>query len=240
MNKMAQDLGVRLHLKKEKGLQNKTKNGTIDEKDDILFPESIAGVKRDKPMTREEANGGKPNPNFNLGGGYRTNCQSCVVAYEARLRGYNVQALPNLQGDAHKRLERHTNEAWIDKTTGKPPKYIYDDNANTPEKFYSFMESVIETGARYTLEFSWKGRHSSGHIISLDRDEDGDIRLYDPQTGTTYSKKAGVAKILNRIKYVISVHGTKLPARPKILRVDNVGFNKSIVEEILEEAKNET
>ena len=50
-------------------------------------PSTLAGAKQGNPMSREEANQGKVNPNVDQGGGYHTNCQSCVVAYEARLRG---------------------------------------------------------------------------------------------------------------------------------------------------------
>jgi len=36
-------------------------------------------------------NGETPNPNYTKGSGYQTNCQSCVVAYELRLRGYKYE-----------------------------------------------------------------------------------------------------------------------------------------------------
>jgi hypothetical protein len=77
-----------------------------EEKDKGLFPDEIAGVKRGKKMTRDEANGEKPNPNFKQGLGYQENCQSCVVAFEARLRGYNVQTLPYKKGQKLEELSR--------------------------------------------------------------------------------------------------------------------------------------
>ena len=187
-------------------------------------------------MTREEANGGKPNPNFKQGHGYQTNCQSCVVAYEARLRGYTVQALPNVKGSAAEKLSVRTNRAWIDPATGKHPEYMYDDTATTAKKFLSFLENNIKSKQRYTLEFTWKGRHSSGHIVSLDRDTSGKLRIYDPQSGVTYTG-GNVAKYLGQIKYTMTVHGHKMPARPKVLRVDDKLFNMDIVNEILEGAQ---
>ena len=47
-------------------------------------PDTIAGVKRGQPMTHEQADQGNANPRYNEGREYRVNCQSCVVAYEAR------------------------------------------------------------------------------------------------------------------------------------------------------------
>jgi len=200
---------------------------------DGLFPEKIAGVKRGSPMTRDEANHGKPNPNFNKGNGYRINCQSCVVTYEARLRGYDVQALPNTKGSMLEKLSRKTNIAWIDPATGKHPTYIFDDTATTPKKFKDFLESVVKPNERYTLEFSWQGRSRGGHIICMDRDADGLLRLYDPQNGYTY-EGIKVNSYLNRIKYTMTVGGIKMPTRPKVLRIDDKHFNLDIVDHIME------
>lgn len=204
---------------------------------DNIHPESVAGVKREKiAMTIDEANHGKPNPNFKKGGGYTINCQSCVVSYEARLRGYDVQTLPNTKGSKLAELSRKTNKAWIDLATGNHPEYIFDKTATTPKKFYEFMEKVIEKDKRYTLEFGWKGRSRSGHIISLDRDDKGILRLYDPQIGKTYSDKE-VNKYLTNLKYTTKIYGNTVPTPPKILRVDDKAFDLDMVNHILEGVK---
>jgi hypothetical protein len=44
-------------------------------------------------MPHETADGQNPNKDYKNGGVYTINCQSCVVAYEARRRGLNVTAL---------------------------------------------------------------------------------------------------------------------------------------------------
>jgi hypothetical protein len=113
---------------------------------------------------------------------------------------------------------------------------MYDDTATTAKKFLSFLENNIKSKQRYTLEFTWKGRNSSGHIVSLDRDTSGKLRIYDPQSGVTYTGSS-VAKYLEQIKYTMTVHGHKMPARPKVLRVDDKLFNMDIVNEILEGAQ---
>jgi SPP1 gp7 family putative phage head morphogenesis protein len=205
------------------GLQEIGKNDIIN---NLLFPKEIAGVKRGKMMTRDEANGGKPNPNFKKGNGYLTNCQSCVVTYEARLRGYDVQALPNTKGSMLDKLSRKVNIAWIDPVTGKHPDCIFDDTITNASRFAEFLEKVIEPDKRYTLEFLWTNRGRTAHIISVDRTADGILRLYDPQNGKTYIKQE-VLEYLKQLKY-----SKILP--PKILRIDDKQFNLDVVNYIME------
>lgn len=214
------------------------KNGSFLEKikkelkEKELFPETLAGQKRNNPMTREEANEGRANPNYHLGSGYRINCQTCVVSFEARLRGYDVEALPNIRGSMLEKLSRKTNLAWIDPSTGKNPEYIKEHAANTSKKFFDFMDSIIESEKRYTIEFVWKGRGNSGHIISLDRDENKKLRFYDPQIGKTYGEEE-IKLYLKKIKYETTLYGNKLPCGPKILRIDDKSFNEAVVNQIL-------
>ena len=212
------------------GLQEVGKDGTIDEK---LYPKEIAGVKRGSPMTFDDANHGKPNPNYMKSHGYRINCQSCVVTYEARLRGYDVQTLPNTKGSMLDKLSRQTNMAWIDPATGKHPAYIFDDTITTASKFAEFLEKIIKLDKRYTLQFSWKGRSRSGHIISVDRMADGILRLYDPQNGKTYIKQEVLA-YLKQLKYTMTLGGMKVATPPKILRIDDKQFNLDVVNYIME------
>lgn len=164
--------------------------------EDVFTPKTLAGVKRGKPMTRNEADGGKPNPNFDKGGGYHINCQTCVVAYEARLRGYDVAAKPNTRGSMLEKVSRRTNLAWIDPETGEHPEYIKNEKAKNAKSCAKWLRETVEEGKRYTIEFSWKGRGNGGHIISLDRDSKGRLRLYDPQCGQTYTDK--IREVENR------------------------------------------
>lgn len=203
---------------------------------DPLRPDFVAGVKRGEIMTRDEANHGKPNPNFRKGPGYDINCQSCVVTYEARLRGYDVQTLPNYKNKTTLALSRNTNLAWIDPITGKNAEYIVDKSITTAKAMLNYAESVVEQGKRYTIEFAWKGRSSSGHIISMDRDENGALRLYDPQIGKTYLGNE-MRLYFNQIKYVRTIYGTKLPVPPKILRIDDKLFDLNVVNNIMEGVK---
>lgn len=200
----------------------------------INDPTSIAGVKRGDPMSREEADQGNANPNFSKGGGYYTNCQSCVVAYEARRRGYDVQTLPNTRGSALDKLSRASHEAWIDPKTGKTPERPKSNEAvTTPKKCRTMLEETIQPGERYTFGHSWKGRSRSGHIICADKDSSGNLRLFDPQSGKTMVGK-DVDSYLGRIKYTTTIYGMKINCSPRLLRVDNLSINPAYANNIME------
>lgn len=202
-------------------------------------PKSIAGAERGAPMSREEADGGHANPNFSQGGGYMTNCQTCVVAYEARLRGFDVQAKPNDRTGKTAELSRNTNDAWIDPATGKavePFKYSKNQGAEIPttaKQCRKWLNDQVEDGARYTFSFGWKGRGNTGHIISVDKDSRGHLRMYDPQNGKTLNSKE-VDTLLGRIRYTRTIAGIKYKTSPNLLRVDDKQFNPKYIDNILE------
>jgi hypothetical protein len=202
-----------------------------------LYPDKIAGVSRGEEMTRDEANHGKPNPNLLIGKGYQTNCQSCVVVYEARLRGYDVQTLPNTKGSTLQKLSRDTNLAWIDPKTGLNPNYIFDDKANTPQRLFKFIEETVKKEERYTIEFSWKGKIKEGHILSLDRDNSGKLRLYDPQSGKSTTNEKNIIGYFSKFKLTQSVYGRKYSNPAKLIRIDDKLFNTVIINNIMEGTK---
>ena len=199
-------------------------------------PDTLAGVKRGTPMTFKEANEGRANPNYSNGGGYRINCQSCVVTNEARRRGFDVETLPNTKGSMLSKVSRATNMAWIDPKTNEYPAYIFDDSIKTAKQCYSFLEKTIEQDKRYTFQFAWKGRGNDGHIICVDRTDKGDLRFYDPQTSDLYMGNH-IKDYLKDLKYQTSVYGLKVPLPPKVLRIDDKQFNVEVVEQILKGAK---
>lgn len=195
-------------------------------------PDSINGAERGEPMTREQANSNHVNPNYFKSYGYQVNCQSCVVAYEARLRGYDVQTLPNSKNITAEMLSRDTRLAWIDPTTGKAPNYITNEKVTTAKKCKAWMEETIQPGERYTFSHGWKGRSRTGHIISADKDESGNLRLYDPQNGKTM-QGADIDSYLSRAKFMTTVYGTKIP-RARLTRVDNMRIDLVVADGIME------
>ena len=156
---------------------------SADEKDP-LRPAMVAGAKRGEPMTHERADSGHVNPKYREGGGYTINCQSCVVTYYARLRGYDVEVLPNTPGSMLERLSRATNLAWLDPKTGRIPEYITVEGVMEYERA-QWLRGHLEEGAQYTFEFAWKGGRG-GHIVTIKKDG-GVVSIYDPQVDMTVS-----------------------------------------------------
>jgi SPP1 gp7 family putative phage head morphogenesis protein len=223
-------------------LTKSSKSGTMSpekEEDEKMYPKTLAGVDRGEPMSFEQANSGNTNPKYGEDYGYSINCQSCVVCNEARRRGYDVSTLPNKNNPTAKRLEQNTNLAWRDPSTGKNPEYITDRSKTyTPKSYKTYLESIIEKGNRYTIEFGWKGRGSSGHIVNIDRTDDGLLRIKDNQRGagekSEWKGDAEILRYLSRMRYSRSLYGINISTTPKVLRIDNMQFDLDVVEKILE------
>ena len=203
---------------------------------------TLAGVSRGKPMTHEEADSGRVNPNFGKGAGYNINCQSCVVAYEARMRGYNIEVVPN--DKLHpmcSKLSLNTRLAWKDKQTGATPDFMYQSKptlasnwsggAPTPKRFKEMLTKDIQEDARYHIGFGWKGAGRSGHIVTLGK-KDGNLYIYDPQSNRTYTGTA-FDQYLGRMKMQRTSYGYKYYQYPEVLRVDNKDFDFDVVGQIV-------
>lgn len=178
----------------------------------------IDGVKKGKPMTFEKADSGAPNPYFGKKDlvGYNTNCQTCVVAYEARRRGYDVRALPNYRNPNIKQLSRNTLKAY------EGGQHIRKPSGQNKMKF---LRSNIREGERWTLEFKWQKRDAA-HIITVEM-VSGELYAYDPQSNKKYNEKR-----LERFM-------TEETKRETIARVDNLPFNGEFVDRILKGVKKE-
>lgn len=205
----------------------------------------IASVSPGENMTFEQADSGHVNPNYGKDYSYSINCQSCVVTFEARERGYKVQVLPCTKGSALERLSHDPRMAWIDPKTGKHPDYIYDNNRRTPEDYLDFVNEVVKPGNRYTIQFAWKGRGHSGHIVNIDRTPNGLLRIKDNQRGpgekSEWIGDFAVLDYLSRVKYEdTSLFGGATPCVPQLLRVDNMDFDFSVVNHIMKGADNGT
>lgn len=201
----------------------------------------ISGAKQGDKMSFAQADSGNVNPKYGSDIGYSKNCQSCVVTFEARLRGYNVRVLPNTKGSVLEELSRNCNWAWINPETGESPQYIFDSSLTSANEYLNFVREKVVQGNRYTIQFAWKGRDNYGHIVNLDRTEDGRLRIKDNQRGVgERSEWVGdeeVLEYLSRMKYYdYTLLGNKYSCVPKLLRIDNMEFNEDVVNYIMEEA----
>lgn len=205
--------------------------GTVPDelKQDLEAAAKKIGVEVGEPMTFEEADELRGNPNYSSGGGYRVNCQSCVVANELRRRGLDVEAQRNTKrsGNIPYELSYKTEWAWIDpKTGGRPTKttcHATPDGQRTGqrtvENLIKNVEEAMKNPGRYHLDWVWRGRRS-GHIITAERLTDGTLRFYDPQTGKLFDFR-------NRASELDLYEGVN------VLRVDNLKINTSIIDGVV-------
>lgn len=187
------------------------------------FPKTIAGVKRDLPMTFYEADKGNCNPSYNSNiYRYSHNCQSCVVVYEARRRGYNVKAAPRKNNDKTAELARHTSWAWIDPRTNEKCDYTYTHTNNAAEH-KQYLENTLKQGQRYQYSFEWVdlNNKSHRHVLIAERDNFGDLMIFDPQTSKIFKDR--------NLDIFLKVH-----KNPRILRIDDKFFNPYFMNDVVE------
>lgn len=204
-------------------------------------PDTLAGVKRGQPMTHEQADQGKGNPNYGNGREYSVNCQTCVVAYEARLRGYDVEAKGKTgQNQTQNSLSHDQTIAWKDPLTGKKAEKITNDpKINRQTQVKKWLEDNMEEGARYTFSHGWKGTDGfTGHIISATK-QGGKIKLFDPQDGKNYEGD-GVTEYLSRVKATASLRNYYYKGgtigRLGLTRVDNMQLDATVANAVLKGA----
>lgn len=211
---------------------------TIKEK--IDYSQTIAGVKRGKPMTHEQADSGRVNPHYGERQSYGINCQSCVVAYEARRRGYDIEVVPNdAKHPMCRTLSLDTLLAWKNKDGSKADFELgtkwtlsskWSGDKPTAKRFEKMLWKSLDSSGRYNLEFKWRGVNS-GHIVTLRKDEDK-LVIYDPQSNRTYSGK-DVSDYLDRIAYTRKFYGRTYYEYPCVTRVDDKEFNYDVVNQIM-------
>lgn len=223
------------NITEDKNNKDNTDKGKKEEISNNYTPNKLAGVERGKEMSFEEADGNKPNPNYNNGKEFTINCQTCVVAYEARRRGYDVEAIGNTKGSLPEMLSKATNKAWIDPKTGEHPEYIrpaVDSGIDTATKYIKYLKDTLKEDTRYTIEFGWK-RSRSGHIVHI-KNSKGEINIYDPQTGKQTNDLKGYFK---DVRFRTTIYGMKFTTAPKLLEVENLNFNTEIVNKILKKVE---
>lgn len=196
---------------------------------------NIAGVKQSKPMNFERANSGNVNPDYNEENyEYSSNCQCCVVAYEARRRGYNVKSVKRNPLDKTEQLASRTAWAYIDPMTNKPCE---NENitADSPENLYNKLIKQVKKEERYTFGYNWQYEDENsgyneigGHIITMELNQMGELQFYDAQDGAlVYGKD-----IINYLNDNNVLFSENYPF--ELLRVDDKDFNEYFINEVVE------
>ena len=123
----------------------------------------------------------KVNPDYATDEGCRRNCQRCVLAYELRRRGDNVEAMPNPFADrsgTSKRPAMNGSEAF--KNAKVYGINHLGGNALT-EKQLERSLNILPNGARAAI-FWVNPDRKSGHVIVCEK-VDGNLVYIDPQSG---------------------------------------------------------
>ncbi len=192
-----------------------------------MRPDFVAGVPRGRPMTRGQAGGLSSNPRFydkdSYERGYQENCQSCVVSYVMRLRGYDVEAERwDSSNKMQIQLAKNSTLAWIDPRSKRHPALTIVPARDAISGIKWMRSTLVENGI-YTFEFRWI-QDGSRHIVILTRNKKS-LLIYDPQSGKMIIND----KQMNLMKSII----WNPKYEPKILRVDKLEPNLNIINAVL-------
>ncbi|MBQ7538612.1 MAG: minor capsid protein [Treponema sp.] len=194
----------------------------------------IGNISKGDEMTFEEADGGNVNPFRSLGGNYKENCQTCVAAFEARMKGFPVRAKAYDKNSVFfNRLANNPLRAFIDPQTKHHPVWPEDNPSSNVDIFKTwkagldYIKKTVQRGERYVMDFRWES-NGRGHIISVIRTKKGKLMFYDPQDSAIYDKE-DFSYLFKQIKFDGKYN------QPKILRVDNLQLDANVLKYVLEE-----
>lgn len=198
--------------------------GLIKEDIDADFEKAL-GIKKGRPMTYSEADTGRENPHYERGvnNGYNKNCQTCTVTHELRRRGFDVEAVPNVNGSVWEYLKKqdvnfyrkytNPNGSVVRWSWSGPWRADKGYKAMSYKRALEFAEENTAEVGRYEIVVDWRTGNSA-HVFMAERREDGSLLYFDPQTHQegveTYFKNADLQRI-------------------GILRVDNKKVSDKIV-----------
>ena len=183
----------------------------ITEEMDDKAKEAVSKIIHEKgePMDFVKADNHNTNPLYDKNyTDSKINCQTCALTYEARRQGYDVIALPrNLNKNIEKlqnELSLNTRKAWIRKDNGGMVQPIFKGKNGSGDDLFKLLDKKAGTnGERYCIDFGWK-KSNGGHIVNLDRDENGVLRLIDNQRGIGEKQiwvgEKEIAQYLDRVK----------------------------------------
>ena len=114
---------------------------------------------------------------------WNNNCQRCVSAYEARRRGYDVEAQPVPNGVDTLPIMNHPN-GWPSVYKGAK---LIDCSANTGALAAIKVNDQMRTwgdGARAIVRIRWNKTADVGGHVFIAEMKNGKINFVDPQTGS--------------------------------------------------------
>lgn len=194
-------------------------------------------VMQGKIMNFTEADQQKGNPHFSdpdaKAEGYLINCQTCTMTYELRRRGFPVEALPNKNDEFYKVWCPKNNLTWNDRFLNpdgsRPIKTRPSVLRDTITAKVGFIEDATKETGRYELYLKWKsvrGRDGGAHVMIVERQKDGNLLWFDPQSG-----KHGSSKMFNGFMK------SAVPVKLSVLRIDDKIINPKFSERFKKASK---
>lgn len=136
---------------------------------------------------------------------FSQNCQRCVMAYEMRRRGYDVEALPTYENDT---MPMGGN--WMSALKGATATDVGRTTENATIKNIESQMKQWGDGSRAILRIKWAGGNS-GHVINVEY-ANGKLNVYDAQSN---QRSTGVNLLKEYMPY------TTL-SRTQLVRTDNL------------------
>lgn len=170
--------------------------------------------KKGKPIRVADATKGA-NPHFNTQySEYSMNCQRCVVAYELRRRGYNVEAAPTYKGDrlpykAHSNKDMTSNGYWMGAFKAARSEYVGAARNSTVQKNIESKMRAYGSGSRAVINVQWQT--GGGHVFNVEN-VNGKMHYVDAQTG----KPVKIGSYL----------AASRPSKTQIVRTDNLKISE--------------
>ena len=202
------------------------------------------GIEHGKPMSIDRADRKHANPKFlTLVDGsfrpYTSNCQTCVVAYELRKRGYDVEAKgvgvkpKSYVNNFQREMAYDSTFAFADKDIDLiRPNFMGEIKSNTDKGRRQFRVKIfdaIKEQGTYFLSFKNKGRQS-GHIVVLEHTTNN-LLLIDPQSNKRIDLKSD-----EFMQYLAGVDVTHKNNR--LFRVNDLTFKPEVFS-VMEKANTE-
>ena len=128
-------------------------------------------------------------------------------------------------------LSFKTEKVWLDKDGNMPTKqkaggYFYDasllkNRMKTLQEMSRELNDFTEAEGRYHIDYFRNREYGGGgHIVTLERTLNGDMRIYDPQTGII-ERWGYLSQKINKMKGV------------SVLRVDDLLVNTSFIDSVV-------
>ncbi len=181
----------------------------------------IAGIKRGKPMSFKQANEGKVNPNYSKSLEYQNNCQTCILTFELRLRGFDIEAVPFDKNNPD--MVKLAKQPWLVYQNTK----VLQSTAKNFRKCEEWLKNNIKQGERYGFGYR-PGMVTNKHVIIAQKTLLGKIEFYDPQNGN----KLKVGDVLRDAYMYQRIGLNALHYQPILFKMDVKTLDKTIIDNI--------